>query len=134
MGGNEPPYAHIGYAIYCSGIVALYTPQNGQRVATRCEKEADCHAEKNGTRNDGTHKEEILATRRGGFGSSDASMILEIAKTGKIYKQEHFKRLAVFEGILEPENFTTPAMEVGNQREKEIFEWYSFAKKCRQKF
>ena len=61
-------------------------------------------------------------------------MILEIAKTGKIYKQEHFKRLAVFEGILEPENFTTPAMEVGNQREKEIFEWYNFAKKCRQKF
>ena len=63
--------------------------------------------------------EEILATRRGGFGSSDASMILEIAKTDKIYKQEYFKRLAVFEGILEPENFTTPAMEVGNQREKE---------------
>ena len=69
-------------------------------------KEADCHADKS-ARNDGTHKDEILATRRGGFGSSDASMILEIAKTGKIYKQEHFKRLAVFEGILEPENFTT---------------------------
>ena len=31
-----------------------------------------------------------------------------------------------FEGILEPENFSTPAMEVGNQRKKEIFDFNDF--------
>ena len=70
------------------------------------------------------HKAEILATRKGGFGSSDAAMIIDIATTGKIYKTEHLKRLAVFEGLIEPDNFTNKYMEVGNQREKEIFDWF----------
>ena len=72
---------------------------------------------------DHNHKAEVLATRKGGFGSSDAKMIIDIAKIGKIYRKEHLKRLAVFEGLIEPDDITTPAMEVGNQREREIFNW-----------
>ena len=77
-------------------------------------------------RNDKTqedHKSEILATRKGGFGSSDAWMLIDIATIGKVMPK-HYKRLAVFEGLLEPDNFTTPEMETGNQREKEIFDYY----------
>ena len=70
------------------------------------------------------HKTEIISTRKGGFGSSDASMIIDIATKSKIYKTEHLKRIAVFEGLIEPDNFTNKYMEVGNQREKEIFDWF----------
>jgi len=71
----------------------------------------------------GTHKAEILATRVGGFGSSDAAMIIDIATIGKVMPK-HYKRLAIFEGLIEPDTFSTPAMETGNQREQEIFNYY----------
>ena len=77
------------------------------------------------------HKAEILATRKGGFGSSDASMLIDIATIKKVMPK-HYKRLAVFEGIIEPEDFSTPAMETGNQREREIFDYYTklFPESC----
>jgi hypothetical protein len=69
-------------------------------------------------------KSKILATRRGGFGSSDAKMIIDIATSGKIYKQEHLKRLAVFEGLIPSPDYKSKEMEVGNQREREVNAWY----------
>ena len=76
------------------------------------------------TKSANTDKTEILATRKMGFGSSDAGMIMDIALKGKIHKTEHLKRLAVLEGLIEPDNFTNKYMEAGNQREKEIFDWF----------
>ena len=69
------------------------------------------------------HKQEILATRIGGFGSSDAKMIIEIARAGKVYKAEHLKRLAVFEGLIPPDDFSNKYTEIGHQREKEIVDY-----------
>ena len=56
------------------------------------------------THTESSHKTEILATRKGGFGSSDAARIAYIAKVGKVLPT-HYKRLAVFEGIIEPDDF-----------------------------
>lgn len=68
------------------------------------------------------HKAEILATRKGGFGSSDAAMIVDIAYTGKVLPK-YYERLGVFAGILEVKDFSNKYTETGNIREREVFEY-----------
>ena len=71
---------------------------------------------------DAKHKAEILATRKGGFGSSDAWLIIDIATIGRVLPK-HYERLAVYDGIIEPNDYSSKEMETGNQREREIFEY-----------
>lgn len=59
------------------------------------------------------HKEEIINTRKGCLGGSDAKMLQSIAELGVVPKSA-FKRMAVCKGLCEPDNFTNPAMELGN--------------------
>ena len=71
---------------------------------------------------DADHKRHILETRRGGFGSSDAGMLVDIALTGRVMPK-YYERLGVFAGVLEPKSFSNKYTETGNQREREIFEY-----------
>jgi hypothetical protein len=76
------------------------------------------------TTNNDLHRSEILNTRINSFGSSDAKMLYEIGLKGYVSKA-YYRRLAVFKGLILPDNISTFEMEVGNQREREIFEYYS---------
>ena len=66
-------------------------------------------------------KQEILATRTGCLGGSDARLIQSIAEAGKI-PQSAMKRLAVCKGLTEQPQFTNPAIEFGNYVESMVFE------------
>ena len=66
-------------------------------------------------------KQEILATRTGCLGGSDARLIQSIAEAGKI-PQSAMKRLAVCKGLTEQPQFTNPAIEFGNYVETMVFE------------
>ena len=66
-------------------------------------------------------KQEIIATRTGCLGGSDARLIQSIADAGKI-PQSAMKRLAVCKGLAEQPQFTNPAIEFGNYIESKVFE------------
>ena len=66
-------------------------------------------------------KQEIIATRTGCLGGSDARLIQSIAEAGKI-PQSAMKRLAVCKGLAEQPQFTNPAIEFGNYVENMVFE------------
>ena len=66
-------------------------------------------------------KQEIIATRTGCLGGSDARLIQSIAEAGKI-PQSAMKRLAVCKGLAEQPQFTNPAIEFGNYIESMVFE------------
>lgn len=67
------------------------------------------------------HKSDIIATRTGCLGGSDARLIQSIAEAGKI-PQSAMKRLAVCKGLAEQPQFTNPAIEFGNYVESMVFE------------
>lgn len=64
--------------------------------------------------------EEIIKTRTGGLGSSDAKMIAKIGRNGCISESDK-KRIAIMLGIEEPKQFSTHATEHGNFIEECIF-------------
>lgn len=67
------------------------------------------------------HKSDIIATRTGCLGGSDARLIQSVAEAGKI-PQSAIKRLAVCKGLAEQPQFTNPAIEFGNYVESMVFE------------
>lgn len=67
------------------------------------------------------HKSDIIATRTGCLGGSDARLIQSVAEAGKI-PQSTIKRLAVCKGLAEQPQFTNPAIEFGNYVESMVFE------------
>lgn len=69
-----------------------------------------------------THKTEIITSRKGGFGGSDAKMFLKVGKNGIESLSETDKmRIAVALGqIPYKETFTTKAMQAGNEFEEWI--------------
>ena len=66
------------------------------------------------------HKSDIIATRTGCLGGSDARLIQSVADAGKI-PQSAMKRLAVCKGLIEQPQFTNPAIEFGNYVEEMVF-------------
>ncbi len=68
------------------------------------------------------YKDEIIASRVGCLGASDADLICNVATIGFIPKSA-MKRLAIAKGIIQPQdNFKTDAMELGDHIEMCIFE------------
>lgn len=67
------------------------------------------------------HKAEIIQTRKGCLGSSDAKMLAQINSLNAV-PQSAYKRLAICKGLVETDNVTNNAMEFGNFIEHEIFE------------
>ena len=67
------------------------------------------------------HKSDIIATRTGCLGGSDARLIQSVAEAGKI-PQSAMKRLAICKGLAEQPQFTNPAIEFGNYVESMVFE------------
>ena len=67
------------------------------------------------------HKSDIIATRTGCLGGSDAKLIQGIAIANKI-PQSAMKRLAVCKGLIEHQQFSNPAIEFGNYVESMVFE------------
>lgn len=70
------------------------------------------------------NKQEIIATRKGGFGGSDAKMFYKVGQKGiEALSDTDKRRIAVALGqIPYEETFTTEAMEAGNQFEKWLAE------------
>lgn len=66
------------------------------------------------------HKQDVINTRKGCLGGSDAKMLKTIAETGTV-PQSAMKRLAVCKGLIEHEQFTNRAMEFGNYIEECVF-------------
>ena len=67
------------------------------------------------------YKEEIISTRKGGLGSSDAAMLAKIDNLGEVPKAA-YARMAVVKGLREPaETPTTRAMRFGDEMEMAIF-------------
>jgi len=66
------------------------------------------------------HKEDIINTRKGCLGGSDAKMLQQIVEAGYVPKSA-YKRLAVCKGLIEPQQFTNAAMEYGNYIEACVF-------------
>ena len=66
------------------------------------------------------YKEEIVSTRRGCLGGSDASMLKQIADLGSVPKSAH-KRLAVVKGLIEHDNVSTRVMAFGDFIEQNIY-------------
>ena len=67
------------------------------------------------------YKDDIIATRTGCLGGSDAKLIQGIAIANKV-PQSAMKRLAVCKGLAEQPQFTNPAIEFGNYVESMVFE------------
>lgn len=66
------------------------------------------------------YKIDIIETRVGGLGSSDAKMVSKVGKTGKLSYSDR-ERLAVMLGLTEPANFTNAATENGDYIEQKVF-------------
>lgn len=67
------------------------------------------------------HKQEIINTRYGCLGGSDAKLLLQISQLGYVPKSAH-KRLALVKGLIPThETPTNRAMEFGNYVEDEIY-------------
>ena len=68
------------------------------------------------------YKNEILSSRVGCLGASDANTIATIANNGTVPNWAK-KRLAIVKGLIEPkDNFTSEAMRLGDEIEMAIFE------------
>jgi len=67
------------------------------------------------------HKSDIINTRKGCLGGSDARLIQSIAELGSVSKSAT-KRLAICKGLIEAPQFSNPAMEFGNYVEAMVFE------------
>jgi hypothetical protein len=65
------------------------------------------------------HKNEIINTRVGGLGSSDAKMVAGIGERGFLNHADS-KRIAIMLGMAEQRQFSTKAIETGNIIEKAI--------------
>ena len=68
-------------------------------------------------------KTEILNTRKGGFGSSDAKMLATVGRTGVIHAKAK-ERIAEMLGLEEPQEFSNIYTENGKKREKQIFDQF----------
>lgn len=67
------------------------------------------------------HKQEIINTRVGGLGSSDAKMVIGIAERGQLNYSDK-ERIAVMLGLAEKRQITSKAIELGNIIEDAVFE------------
>lgn len=67
------------------------------------------------------HKTEIINTRVGGLGSSDAKMVVGIAERGTLNYADK-ERIAVMLGLAEKRQITSKAIELGNVIEDAVFE------------
>jgi hypothetical protein len=67
------------------------------------------------------HKQEIIITRVGGLGSSDAKMVVGIAERGTLNYTDK-ERIAIMLGLAERRQITTKAIELGNIIEDAVFE------------
>lgn len=67
------------------------------------------------------NKQEILETRIGGLGSSDAHMVYRIGERGFLSDSDKF-RIAVMLGLEETKIFSTEATRLGTEIENRIFE------------
>jgi hypothetical protein len=69
------------------------------------------------------HKEDIVSTRKGCLGGSDAKLIATVAEQGAVPKTSSIlKRLAVCNGLIEHRQFTNATMEFGNSIEAQIYD------------
>lgn len=66
-------------------------------------------------------KEEIIQTRKGGLGSSDAKMVAKTARNGCLSEPDR-QRIAIMLGLEKKPQFSTEATEYGNFIEDLIFE------------
>lgn len=66
------------------------------------------------------YKLDVINTRKGNLGSSDAKMLQNIAELGYVPKSAH-RRLAVVKGLIENPDFTNPAMRFGDYIENEVY-------------
>lgn len=66
-------------------------------------------------------KQEIIATRKGCLGGSDARLIQSVAEVGRVPKSA-IKRLAICKGLAEQPQFTNTAIEFGNYVEDMVFQ------------
>lgn len=67
------------------------------------------------------HKQEIINTRVGGLGSSDAKMVVAIAERGTLNYADK-ERIAVMLGLAEKRQITSKAIELGNIIEDAVFD------------
>lgn len=67
-----------------------------------------------------SYKQDIINTRKGCLGSSDAKLLHQVDMLGGVPQSAH-KRLAVCKGLIENENVTTKVMEYGDFIEQSIF-------------
>ena len=70
------------------------------------------------------HKAEIISTRTGCLGSSDARMLAQVDSLGAV-PQSAYKRLALCKGLIENDNVSNRAMEFGDFVENQIFQHLS---------
>lgn len=66
------------------------------------------------------YKQDVIKTRTGNVGSSDARMLQQIAELGQVPKSA-YKRMAVIKGLIENQDITTPAMRFGDYIENQVF-------------
>lgn len=78
--------------------------------------------------NQPNYKEEIINSRKGCIGGSDATMLAQIASLGMVPKSAQ-KRMAICKGLIEGNNITTRAMAFGDFVENKIFEYISAGNK-----
>lgn len=67
------------------------------------------------------YKQDIINTRKGCLGGSDAKLLQQVALWGKVPRSA-YKRLAICKGLIEQENITNKVMEYGDFIEQSIFE------------
>lgn len=70
------------------------------------------------------YKIDVINTRKGCVGSSDAKMLAEIDRDGCV-SNSMLKRLAVLKGFIEHEEISSPAMKYGDFIEQKIYECLS---------
>lgn len=69
------------------------------------------------------HKNDVISTRVGHLGGSDAKLIQTVAEAGMVPDSTTIlKRLAVCKGLIEHEQFSNPAIEFGNFVEEQVYE------------
>jgi hypothetical protein len=66
------------------------------------------------------YKQDILNTRKGCLGGSDAKLLMQVDGLGFVPKSA-YKRLAVCKGLIEQKNITTRAMEYGDFIEQSVY-------------
>lgn len=67
------------------------------------------------------YKADVISTRTGNLGSSDAKLIAQCAELGQV-PQSVVKRLAVVKGFIENPTFTNRAMQFGDYVENTVYE------------